>query len=135
MYCNSLYEFAEEEVGKTEEYKNNKIRGEEIRPILNQRKECIVDDLQKEWWDICDKRIKMERLVEKEYMDNILYSLSYFNGKASVMNIGFYNNKFYIIDENSDGYCGLTYIIFFDSKEEFLKYMKLDELGKFIAQH
>jgi len=135
MYCNSLYEFVQEEVGKTEEYKNNKIRGEEIRPILNQRKECIVDDLQREWWDICDKREKMERLIEKEYMDNILYSLSYFDGKASVMNIGFYNNKFYIVDENSDGYEGLTYIIFFDSKEEFLRYMKLDELGIFIAQH
>jgi hypothetical protein len=135
MYCNSFYEFAEEEAGKTEEYKNNKIRGQEIRLILDQRKDCIVDNLEREWWDICDKKEKMESLIEKEYMENVLYSLNYFDSKASIMSIGFYNNKFYILDENSNGYEGEIYIILFDSKEEFLKYMKLDELGRFIAQH
>ena len=134
MYCNSLYDFINVKIKEAQgvEYQDHK---ETIRKILYDRKNYKKDAYQEEWNNICAENEELYKSIEKEYYNNVGYSLSYFDGRYSAIKIGFCNNNFFILDDNSDGYSGETEIIIFDSKEEFLKYIKLDKLEKFIVQH
>lgn len=118
----SVYNFSYTEALKLKEYQELEKQGEAWQKKYKNIKTPY--EIWKIWGDICDKKNKIKNEIEEKYKKNMFYKLENF----LELGIGYYNNKFYIINLGNDGYSPEEQIIFFESKKELVEYLNLDKL-------
>jgi hypothetical protein len=126
MRNTGFYTFIEEEAKKLPEY--NKVLDEQDlwrNAFANNNDSSYA--YRKPYYDLCNREREIEKEIEEEFLSNVFYTWD-IEEKIYAMSMAFYKNKFYIIYTYPGGYDPETCILIFDTKEEFLSYLKLDEL-------
>ena len=118
----SMYDFEQEEAYKIKDYKDIASKRKKLQKKINGKEETREEYVQR--WSFINSMNQTEDQIYKTYAkDNIKISINNF------CKIGFYNNKFYLISEIPSDYGeSCESIIIFQSFEEMLDYLKINEI-------